>query len=150
MIGTALDVALKHSIGRSARGAQKAAQRHRHALPSGNVHRVALLWMLLFAFVWQGFVAQTHRHPNPVAIAAATTLASPDQSPAGDQPSDTPANCSICRELASSGPALLPVAAAIAAPGDLPFVEAAASLPRPTLVRRTRPWQSRAPPFLQA
>ena len=150
MIGTALDLAQKHSTGRLVRAAPGAAHRMRQAHAWVSAPRCALLLLLLLAFVWQGFVSQTHRHSNPVATAAAVTAAAQNPSPAGDQPADTPANCSICRELAGSGPALLPVALSIAVPDHPPFVATTANLPPQTLVRRTHLWRSRAPPFFQA
>jgi hypothetical protein len=145
-----LKLASQQILGAPARDARPASGQSRNLLARGAVYRIALLCVLLFAFVWQGFVAQTHHHLQPVATAAAATLALPDQSSGSDQPSDVPANCSICRDLASGGPALLPVAAGIAAPSELPFLITTPGLGRPALVRRTHLWRSRAPPFLQA
>jgi hypothetical protein len=125
----------------------------RVAMPApGGLRRAtwfAAMMAILLAFTWQGFVAQTHRHYGPAASANPTRVAL--QSPGKQSPSDLPATCPICSELAHAGQAVLPAPVAIAAPAESP-VWLATTIPlRLSLSQRSHAWQSRAPPaFLQA
>ena len=145
-----LDVAFNEFHGGRGSAASGTTPRRPVVRARVTTHRLLLLWALLFALAWQGFVAQAHRHLNAMPSSMWTTPAAADKKSNGDQPLDTPGNCSICRELAGSGPALLPVAASVAVPDAFIFRSAAPSLHRITLVPRRHVWRSRAPPLLQA
>lgn len=109
---------------------------------------LATLALLLFAFSWQSFVAQTHRHWEPSAAAAGISADSGAAwAKAGRQPpSDQPSDCPICREVAHAGAYLLPPPVALDIPMPAASWRAVAALLSPALVRRTHGWRSRAPP----
>ena len=113
--------------------------------------RTMLLAMML-AVSWQGFVAQTHHHPDsgsPFGISTASATVLVDVAAGVDRktPLKLPDSCPICRELAHAGSALLPTPAVYIPPVAL---AAPAADPLPALQTRVRPlshgWQSRAPP----
>ncbi len=108
---------------------------------------------LVLALSWQSFVTQTHRHSDPLAASIAAGSAQADsgaQKPGKPSPSDLPANCSICRQMANAGAALLPAPVAIAAPAYIAFHPATAPPLGEAAVQRSHRWQSRAPPTFQA
>lgn len=126
--------------------------RKRNGMPAGGLRRAtwfATMMAILLAFTWQSFVAQTHRHYGP---AAAATPAGVALQQAGKQsPSDLPATCPICSELAHAGQAVLPTPVTIAAPTESPVWLATTAPLHFSLSQRSHAWQSRAPPVsLQA
>lgn len=116
----------------------------------------AMLLAVMLAVSWQGFVAQTHHHPDSGSAFASTMGATVlvDVAASADRktPLKLPDSCPICRELAQAGSALLPPPAEFTPP--VATAMAAADTP-PALPSRIHPvshrWQSRAPPqHLQA
>jgi len=108
---------------------------------------------MLFALLGQSFVTQTHIHAEPGVFATliADGAGAPSQLKAGQAPSDLPATCPICQEIAHAGSYLSPTAVAFQPPipADV-WREATPSL-APSLRQRSHAWQSRAPPHqLQA
>lgn len=108
----------------------------------------AMLLAMMLAVSWQGFVGQTHYHPDGELPAASTTVLV-DIAASGDRktPLKLPDSCPICRELAHAGSALLP------SPADFtPPVAIAAPAAQTPLALQTNAqplshrWQSRAPP----
>jgi hypothetical protein len=112
-----------------------------------------MLLAVMLAVSWQGFVAQTHRHPEGGSpFAGATVTVDVAASAEHKTPLKLPDSCPICRELGHAGSVLLPTPAEVAAPVA---VAAPAADMRPALQAQMRPvshrWQSRAPPqILQA
>ncbi len=105
----------------------------------------------MLAFSWQSVIAETHQHVPPAAASRAVAATHGGGKPAPSRaPTDSPANCPICRELAHATHYLPPAPIVFAAPVRVfaPPVSVAAIL----LVLRARShgWQSRAPPLLQA
>src|SRR5438034_493750 len=73
-----------------------------------GMRRIVLAWALLFALFWQSFVAQTHRHYDSARQdTAAWSLVHAESDSKQQIPADSPADCPICREIASAGPVLL-------------------------------------------
>lgn len=108
----------------------------------------ALLLALLLSFCWQSLVVQTHQHLDPVRLAGLTSAVSENlKTPGKQDPGDIPANCPICREIASAGAYLLPTPVALTAPVAASFHFTPASLDALTLLPPARGWQSRAPPL---
>lgn len=109
----------------------------------------AVLLAMMLAVSWQGFVAQTHRHPENGSPFAGTTTVIVDVAAGADRktPLKLPDSCPICRELAHAGSVLLPTPAEISPP-VMPAVPAPET-PR-ALWTQVQPvshgWQSRAPP----
>lgn len=110
--------------------------------------RWALLCALLFAFVWQGAVVQTHNHfDRGVALEAAKPGASgADKATDRQAPADSPASCPICREVANIGAVLLPAPVTFAAPAPVAFRAAPVRLPNLSFFEPPRTTRSRAPP----
>ena len=110
---------------------------------------LAVLAAVLFAFLAQSFVLQTHQHWDPIAAAKADSAGpqKPGKAPAEDQQT----NCPICRELAHAGPVLLPAPIGLDAPALVSFWLGITLLLGLSLAARSHAWQSRAPPIrLQA
>lgn len=109
---------------------------------------VALLLATLLAFCWQSFVVETHNHFNrtplsTTSVAARTVAAS---SSGRNMPSDSPANCPICRAIAQSAAYLPPAPIIVPEPqAQLVWLVVALSFGL-TIVRRPLGWRSRAPP----
>lgn len=112
----------------------------------------AMLLAIMLAVSWQGFVAQTHHHPESGSQFASTTVlvdvaASTDRK----TPLKLPDSCPICRELAHAGSALLPTPALFTPPVAVPALAAETPLALPSHIQPlSHRWQSRAPPILQA
>jgi hypothetical protein len=117
----------------------------------GSVRRAtwfATMLAILLAFTWQSFVAQTHRHYDPVASNPAKVAL---QSPGKSSPADQPASCPICSELAHAGQVILPAPVTIAAPAESPVWLATTAPLTLSRTERSHAWRSRAPPVsLQA
>lgn len=135
--------------GRTSTGHKR--QGMRHGRSPGGVRRAtwfATMVAILLAFTWQSFVAQTHRHYGAVA---ATATGAQLQSPGKSSPSDIPATCPICSELAHAGQVILPAPATIAAPAESPVWRIRTVPLGLSRAERSHAWQSRAPPIqLQA
>lgn len=119
--------------------------------PAGAVKRAswfAMMMAVLLAFTWQSFVTQTHRHYD----ASSTKTASLALQQAGkSSPSDLPATCPICSELAHAGQVILPTPVTIAAPAESPVWLATTTPLALSRADRSHAWRSRAPPLsLQA
>ena len=113
---------------------------------SGRVR--ALFLALLLSFCWQSLVVQMHQHLDPVRLAGLALTASEEvQAPGKQVPADLPANCPLCREMATAGAYLLPTPIALAAPEATSFHFTPTSLDALTLLPPARGWQSRAPPL---
>jgi hypothetical protein len=107
----------------------------------------AILVAVLLAFSWQSFLTQTHRHYAPNIVAPPAKVDSVRLSVPGPQsPSDLPANCPICHEIAHIGHAVLPAPILLVAPVSLTFWQAFAIVSGPELAPRSHAWRSRAPP----
>lgn len=112
-------------------------------------------WLVLLAallcFSWQSVIAETHFH-NPsesAPHAAAVKQAAAGQAGKQRTPTDSPASCPICRELAHAHHYLPPAPLQFdaSAPALGPVLTAASSLP--ALAARWQGWRSRAPPLLR-
>lgn len=126
-----------------------AAQTNAHPRRSGWS---AILAILLIALSWQSVVTQTHRHfhaPTGTVLAVAQD-ASSMQGKGQQTPFDPASDCSVCRQLAHAGAALLPDPVAIEAPVFAEFQPTETPRLDPASVQRSHAWQSRAPPALQA
>ncbi|MEO6214753.1 MAG: hypothetical protein ABIO86_01875 [Sphingomonas sp.] len=118
-----------------------------------RARRLAIALAMLLAILWQSFVTQTHIHANPdiYATAISDSAGAPVRLKAGEAPSDLPATCPICREVAHAGSYLSPTAVALQPPVPVDLWRAATPTPSPTRRQRSHAWQSRAPPYqLQA
>lgn len=107
-----------------------------------------ILLAALLAFSWQSVLVQTHRHIQLSASRAVVALhdgsAKPRQS---HTPSDSSANCPICRELAHATHYLAPAAIVfIAAPATIAPLGSVLSV-LPAHHRRWHRWRSREPPL---
>ena len=80
--------------------------------------RFAIVFAMLLAILWQSFVTQTHIHAEPGihATAIADSASAPTRLKAGQTPSDLPATCPICQEIAHAGSYLSPTAVALQPP----------------------------------
>jgi len=108
---------------------------------------LVVLAAMVLALSWQSFLTQTHRHFDPVSTEASAQAR--DAAPSGvdrQSPSDLPANCQICREVAHAGSYLLPAPIGFDAPAPGVFWLAVVALAVVALVRRSHAWRSRAPP----
>ncbi|MES2988234.1 MAG: hypothetical protein V4808_10035 [Pseudomonadota bacterium] len=112
----------------------------------------AILLAMILAVSWQGFVAQTHYHPEgatPFAGApmGATVLVDVAASADHKKPLKLPDSCAICRELAHAGSMLLPTPAEFTPPVAIaaPVAETPPAL-QAHVQRTSHRWQSRAPP----
>jgi hypothetical protein len=115
--------------------------------------RFAIVFAMLLAILWQSFVTQTHIHTEPgvYATAVSDSAGTPTQLKAGQAPSDLPATCPICQEIAHAGSYLSPAAVAFQPPIPVDLWRSVTPLLAPTLRQRSHAWQSRAPPHqLQA
>lgn len=115
--------------------------------------RFAIILAMLLALLWQSFVTQTHIHADPIgyATAIADSTGAQAQLKAGQAPSDLPATCPICQEIAHAGSYLSPTAVAFQPPVAIHVWRAVAPVRALTLRQRSHAWQSRAPPLpLQA
>lgn len=114
----------------------------------------AMLLAMMLAVGWQGFVAQTHRHPESGSPIAGTATVLVDVAASADRktPLKLPDSCPICRELAHAGSALLPTPAELVPPVMIAAPAAETPLALPAHIERpSHGWQSRAPPqHLQA
>jgi hypothetical protein len=116
--------------------------------------RTRARWLVLLAallsFSWQSIVAETHVH-SPAEFASSSFIAKQSAHGAPAQrrtPSDSPASCPICRELAHAHHYLPPAPIVFSAPGPaISPVLSAASIAS-ALPRRWHGWRSRAPPLL--
>ena len=106
----------------------------------------ALVFFALFAFVFQGYLIQTHIH-IPGATGAVADIfdggpPSKDKAPGKNDP----ANCPLCQQFASAGHYVTPAAAAILLPSlSVSVIEVAAAAPR-FLTAVSHNWRGRAPP----
>src|SRR5438552_17565805 len=83
-----------------------------------RARRFAIVFAMLLALLWQSFVTQTHIHTDPGGYASAIAAdagASP-QLKAGQPPSELPATCPICQEIAHAGSYLSPTPAGLQPP----------------------------------
>ena len=120
--------------------------------------RFAIVFAMLLAILWQSFVTQTHIHTDPGAYAiaigdsaVANSAGAPARLKAGQAPSDLPATCPICQEIAHAGSYLSPMAVAFEPPVPTDLWRTVAPSLAATLRQRSHAWQSRAPPHqLQA
>ena len=118
-----------------------------------GARRFAIVFAMLLAILWQSFVTQTHIHADPgaYATAIADSTGAPTQLKAGRAPSDLPATCPICQEIAHAGSYLSPTAATFQPPVLVGLWRTVTPSLAPTLRQRSHAWQSRAPPHqLQA
>jgi hypothetical protein len=119
--------------------------------PAGGLKRAswfAMMMAILLAFTWQSFVAQTHRHYDASASRTANLAL---QQAGKSSPSDLPATCPICGELAHAGQVILPTPVTIAAPAESPVWLATTAPLSLSRADRSHAWRSRAPPLpLQA
>jgi len=112
--------------------------------------RLALLWLAV-ALLFQGFVTQTHGHPEGDRAWAVTASARAAPA-AADGRKDIPAApaCPLCEERALFGAYLLGGSVMIAAPVAAAYHHAAASLPLLAPSLSSHAWRSRAPPIFTA
>jgi len=118
-----------------------------------RARRFAIVFAMLLAILWQSFVTQTHVHANPdvYATAISDNAGAPTRLKAGEAPSDLPATCPICQEVAHAGSYLSPAAVALQPPVPIDLWRTATPALSPTRRQRSHAWQSRAPPHqLQA
>ena len=118
-----------------------------------RARRFAIVFAMLLAILWQSFVTQTHIHTDPGGYATAITdsASAPTHLKAGQAPSDLPATCPICQEIAHAGSYLSPTAVAFQPPVPVNLWRTVTPTLAPTLRQRSHAWQSRAPPHqLQA
>jgi hypothetical protein len=118
-----------------------------------RARRFAFAFAMLLAILWQSFVTQTHIHANPGAYATAISdsAGASTRLKAGEAPSDSPATCPICQEVAQAGSYLAPAAVALQPPVPVDLWRTATLSLAPSLRQRSHDWQSRAPPHqLQA
>ncbi|MEP7004619.1 MAG: DUF2946 family protein [Sphingomonas bacterium] len=118
-----------------------------------RARRFAIVLAMLLAILWQSFVTQTHVHANPgvYATAISHSAGAPTRLKAGEGPSDLPATCPICQEIAHAGSYLSPAAVALQPPIPVDLWRTATPALSPALRQRSHAWQSRAPPHqLQA
>ncbi|WP_329629989.1 DUF2946 family protein [Sphingomonas sp.] len=117
------------------------------------MRRIAILVVALLAFVWQGFVTQTHEHFQPAAVSTLQIAKAGHYQATGGQPSrDDPANCPICQDIAHAGAYITPTppAAVLATEAAAPSHVVPLSFAL-TVRERSHAWKSRAPPIqLQA
>jgi hypothetical protein len=109
---------------------------------------LATLAAVLIAFSFQSLVTQTHQHFD-FSAAFASTPAKADAAgqPAGKRsPSELPANCPICREIAQAGHAVLTAPVEFKAPAPAVAWFAATKPLGGTISRPSHAWRSRAPP----
>jgi hypothetical protein len=108
----------------------------------------AVLLAVMLAVSWQGFVAQTHHHPESGSpFAGATVLVDIAASTDRKTPLKLPDSCPICRELTHAGSALLPTPAEFIPPVATAAPAADTPLALQTHVQPvSHGWQSRAPP----
>jgi hypothetical protein len=113
-----------------------------------RARRFAIVFAMLLAILWQSFVTQTHVHANPGAYAPAISdsAGGPTRLKAGEAPSDLPATCPICQEVAHAGSYLSPAALALQPPVPVDRWRTVTLALSPTLRQRSHAWQSRAPP----
>jgi len=124
--------------------------RGRGGVPGVRAGWRAMLLAVLLAFSWQSFITQTHRHFAPAATAAALGKAGiAARQPGRQLPSDTPASCPICSEIAHAGPIMLPAPVEVIAPAAASFHAADTRPLTLALLQRSHAWRSRAPPSLQ-
>ena len=118
-----------------------------------RARRLAIVFAMLLAILWQSFVTQTHVHANPgvYATAISDSASAPTRLKAGEAPSDLPATCPICQEVAHAGSYLSPAAVALQPPVPVGLWRSVAPALSSTPRQRSHAWQSRAPPYqLQA
>jgi hypothetical protein len=115
--------------------------------------RFAIVLAMLLAILWQSFVTQTHIHTDAGSYAAAIadSANAPAQLKTGQAPSDLPATCPICQEIAHAGSYLSPDAVTFQPPLSIPVWRTVAPSRALAVHQRSHAWQSRAPPLpLQA
>ena len=118
-----------------------------------RMRRFAMVLAMLLAIIWQSFVTQTHIHADPgtYAIAIAGNANTPAQLKTGQAPSDLPATCPICQEIAHAGSYLSSTAFAFQPPVPIFVWRTVAPSGARALQQRSHAWRSRAPPLhLQA
>jgi hypothetical protein len=123
----------------------------RHDLPGMRTRsRWFVLLAALLAFSWQSIVVETHFHsPSESASAGVIVKQGAHGQPAQRRaPSDSPAGCPICRELAHAHNYLPPAPTVFEAPrpGVSPVLSASSN--ELALPQRWHGWRSRAPPFI--
>jgi len=130
-----------------------AGGRYAEATAFPRVRRFAIAFAMLLALLGQSFVTQTHIHAEPrvYATAIADSAGAPPQLKTGQAPSDLPATCPICQEIAHAGSYLSPTAVAFQPPIPAGVWREVTPSFAPSLRQRSHAWQSRAPPLqLQA
>ncbi|MEO9131203.1 MAG: DUF2946 family protein [Sphingomonas sp.] len=121
--------------------------------PILHARRFAIVCAMLLAILWQSFVTQTHIHFDPAAYAStiANDAGAPAQLKTGQAPTDLPATCPICQQIAHAGSYLSPTTVALQPPVPVDLWRSVTPSLAPTLPQRSHAWQSRAPPHpLQA
>ncbi len=114
-----------------------------------------MLLLTLFAFGWQSFVTQAHRHAGEregISLAQVVqAVVGPRAEKGGQVPADTPDNCPICQEIAHGGAYLLPTPILFQPPAAIVAWFAVTLLLALALRQQSHAWRSRAPPIrLQA
>jgi hypothetical protein len=118
------------------------------AAPSGRIgRRLALLWLVV-ALLVQGFATQTHAHFGVDRLwAAAESARVATAAVDGQKNAPVAPVCPLCEEKALFGAYLLGGSITVAAPVEVAYHYAAASLPLLALHLSSHAWRSRAPPI---
>jgi len=113
-----------------------------------SARRFAIAIAMLLAILWQSFIIQTHVHAasGGYATAIADSAGAPTRLKAGEAPSELPATCPICQEVAHAGSYLSPAAVALQPPIAVYLSPTFTQSLAPTRRQRSHLWQSRAPP----
>jgi len=105
------------------------------------------LALLVLAFLWQSFVAQTHVHFERLASQnLANTQAPATNDPERSKPGDPVTHCPVCRAVAHAGVFLPSAPIALPAAAATIVVVAIAVLTSLILRLASHLWRSRAPP----
>ncbi len=122
-----------------------------------QLRRQLITLVAVLAFAIQGFATQTHIHQlGQVDVAffgnvlgkinIANVIAPQKAGPFKYPPSNTPANCPLCHELALAGHYVTPGATLFFLPDFLVFALAVAAHAPPFIVQLSHDWLSRGPP----
>ena len=125
--------------------------RGKYTLRIGNMHpssqgRAIVTLLVLFAFLLQSFVVQTHVHFSPAASATARVFASKVSHLHGFAGDSDANQCPWCQAVLSSGTYVMPAAWPIHLPVAFGFVDPIALDAVITISLASHAWQSRAPP----
>ena len=125
-----------------------------------SLGKLALAFVVLFAFLIQSFVTQTHVHFSEqadasfaVSDAGATVAKSntgePQQRDRRGVPSrDDPANCPFCQQIAVAGAFLSPFTAILQLPTEVGLLPQISAAVEATTQQVSHIWQGRAPPIV--